>query len=114
MFYRSPSQENATQAVQRQVVAMEPTLGQALADIFGQSTPVTSTPSPSASGQPGATPSPAASGQPGTTATLAQLIQRANQEFAAAQQAQQTGNWAEYGRQLKALQQTLAQLQAVK
>ena len=115
VFYRSPSQQTSTQAVQRQAVAMAPTLGEALAQVFGQAAAGTPTPTPSASGQ---TPAPAASGaatpSPGASTALSQLIQKANQEFEAAQTAQKAGDWAEYGRQVKALEQTLAQLQALK
>lgn len=115
VFYRSPSQQTSSQAVQRQAVAMAPTLGEALVQVFGQAAAGTPTPTPSASGQ---TPTPTASGTatpaPGVGTALSQLIQKANQEFTAAQTAQKAGDWAEYGRQVKALEQTLAQLQALK
>ena len=41
------------------------------------------------------------------------LIQLANDQFAAAQKAQQAGDWAEYGRQIEGLEQTLRQLESV-
>ncbi len=42
--------------------------------------------------------------------TTAELVEQANTQFEAAQAAQQAGDWAEYGRQIEALEQTLKQL----
>ena len=94
----------------RQVVAMQPTLGEALAEVFGQAPSGTTTPSASPSGQP--TPQPTSTASSSTQ--LTQLIQQANQQFNAAQTAQRAGDWATYGKQIKALKQTLAQLQTLK
>ncbi|MDJ0752334.1 MAG: UPF0182 family protein [Ardenticatenaceae bacterium] len=44
--------------------------------------------------------------------TLDELIQQANDQFQAAEAAQQAGDWAEYGRQIEALEQTLRQLES--
>ncbi|MCB0034630.1 MAG: UPF0182 family protein, partial [Anaerolineales bacterium] len=62
------------------------------------------------------TPAPAPTTAPPeslTDATVDELIQLANQQFEAAQAAQQAGDWAEYGLQIEALEQTLRQLEAV-
>ncbi|MFT5194516.1 MAG: uncharacterized membrane protein (UPF0182 family) [Cellvibrionaceae bacterium] len=45
--------------------------------------------------------------------TLAELIGQANAQFEAAQEAQQQGDWAEYGSQIEALENTLQQLEAL-
>ena len=42
--------------------------------------------------------------------TTAELVEQANAQFEAAQAAQQSGDWAEYGRQIDALEETLQQL----
>ena len=47
-----------------------------------------------------------------TDASVTELIDQANAQFAAAQAAQQAGDWAEYGIQIEALEQTLQQLEA--
>jgi len=86
-------------------------LGEALTDIFG--------PLPEegqeAVGGPvdGETPDGETPGEapPDATATVTQLIEQANQQYAAALEAQRLGDWAEYGRQLDALEQTLQDLQ---
>ena len=42
--------------------------------------------------------------------TTAELIEQANAQFEASQAAQQRGDWAEYGRQVEALEKTLQEL----
>lgn len=62
------------------------------------------------------TPAPLPTNAPPTIlvdATIEELIQLANDQFVAAQTAQQNGDWAEYGLQIEALEQTLRQLEAV-
>jgi uncharacterized protein len=56
-------------------------------------------------GEPVPTPAP-----PAFTGSVEDLIQLANAQFLAAQQAQRDGDWARYGQELDALQQTLDQL----
>ena len=98
---------------------MAPTLGRGAGRDLRPGAAV-GTPTPGASGQPGAHPATARAHGDGTAgAGRRRDVARAhpagaNQEFDAAQTAQQAGDWAEYGRQVKALQQTLAQLQALK
>jgi uncharacterized membrane protein (UPF0182 family) len=105
VFYRSPSVQG-TQGNVRQVVAMQPTLSLALAEVFGVALPT----GPSG-GQGGATPSkPAQGGGTTVSARAAALIAQANREFNAALAAQRSGDWAGYGRQLAALKKTLGQL----
>lgn len=106
-------------------VAMEDTFEKALADVFAQTVsgappaqpPPGASPAPSAS--PGTAPSsPAPSGGPVTPApsgaqqTVAQLVKQASNEFDAAQTALKAGDFAEYGRQIAQLQDTLAKLRA--
>lgn len=50
---------------------------------------------------------------PAATDDINALIQQANQQFEAAQAAQQAGDWALYGQQLEALSETLRQLDAL-
>ncbi len=65
VFYRSPSSTPNLPTGQQQNVVMEPTLGDALTDIFGGSAPSgtggtpTPTPTPSGSGTPTPTPTAA-------------------------------------------------------
>jgi uncharacterized membrane protein (UPF0182 family) len=78
---------------------MAPTLGEALALIFGGAPP------------PGTTPS--TPGKPGTTsAATAALIARASAQYAAAQAALRAGDLTTFGRQIEALGKTLAKLKA--
>ena len=105
----------------RQVVVMQPTLQEALVDAFGNAPDV----GPVTGGTGGGTGGGAGGGTGGGTGGTGQggtatgnvsaraqrLIEQANSQFEAAQAAQQSGDWAEYGRQIEALQQTLSQLQ---
>jgi hypothetical protein len=108
VFYRAPAAEGVQAS---QSVSMQNTLGEALTDIFG--------PLPEegqeAVGGPvdGEAPDDEAPGEtpPDATANVTQLIEQANQQYDAALAAQRAGDWAEYGRQLDALEQTLQQLQ---
>jgi uncharacterized membrane protein (UPF0182 family) len=114
VFYQAP--EGASGGAS-QAVAMEPTLGQSLADIFGSAPPVGPTPSPTPSASPGGptpTPTPTGTSAPGQVSAQARaLIQQANKEFEAAQAALKAGNFAEYGRQVDALKATLSKLQTL-
>jgi len=102
VFYRSPSATPHLPTGQQQNVVMAPTLGEALATIFGGAPP------------PGTQPaSPGTQPTPGTTgAATAALIARANAQYAAAQAALRAGDLATFGRQIQALGRTLAQLKA--
>jgi uncharacterized membrane protein (UPF0182 family) len=104
VFYRS-AQGSTLPNGQTQAVVMAPTLGEALAEVFGTS-PSVAGPSPS----PGA---PTAPSTAKPSAQLKALIEQANREFEAAQSALKAGDFAEYGRQIKALQQTLQQLRSL-
>jgi uncharacterized membrane protein (UPF0182 family) len=113
VFYRAPATTaNGNNA--SQYVAMEPTLAGALTSAFGQAVLQGST-SGGTSGTGGTT-----GGAAGGTATGAlnaaarALIARANTQFQAAQKALQAGDFAGYGRQIKALQSTLRVLQGLK
>ena len=104
VFYRAPGVEGENDV--QQFVAMEPTLGEALAAAFGQQVE-----------DDGAT---AGDGGDGTSdggeisAAVRRLIARANDEFEAAQAALKDGDFAEYGRQVEALQATLQQLEKLR
>ena len=85
-------------------LAMEPTLDAALARIFGGQAPSeqAQAPRPAAPGvRPGQAPS----------ADVQRLINQAAQQFRRAQELQRQGDWAGYGEQQRALEQTLRQLQ---
>lgn len=100
-------------------IAMEPTLEQALARVTGVANiPAASTvsqpvPPPGGPGQPRPSPRAPAPAAPSTAAPtdVRELTSRAQDQFNRAQQAQRRGDWAEYGRQLDALQKTLNELQ---
>ena len=110
VFYRAPAPASG-QGNAQQVVAMEPTLGEALAAAFGESfDPGTS--SGGTTPTPGPTPSPGATGGPASGQAKV-LILQANQQFEAAQTALKAGDFAEYGRQIELLKQTLGQLQTL-
>jgi uncharacterized membrane protein (UPF0182 family) len=107
VFYRAPA--SAGQGTAQQVVAMRPTLGEALAAAFGQSFASGNTQGSTSGSSRGAT--GAAAGA--LSAQARALITRANSEFNAAQDALKAGDFAEYGRQIAALQKTLSSLQAL-
>lgn len=103
VFYKAPTRGGQTE--QQQYVAMEPTLGEALTAAFGQQI------SDGAGGggtEPGGG-TGAGEGGP-LSAQARQLIAQANREFTAAQAALKAGDFAEYGRQIEALQRTLREL----
>jgi uncharacterized protein len=116
VFYRAPVPAggggNASQ-----VVAMEPTLGEALVAAFGKAALPGNT-SGQTAGQQGSTGQPTGPTVPITgkalTAQARALIAQANQQFQAAQKALRAGNFAQYGRQVQALKATLAQLQSLR
>jgi len=108
VFYRAPAPEGG-QGNAQQVVAMKPTLAEALTAAFGESFSTGNT-----SGGTGA----GGTTGGGTGGTLNQqardLIALASRQFDDAQKALQAGDFAGYGRQVKALQQTLRELQSLK
>jgi uncharacterized protein len=88
-------------------VAMEPTLEEALARLFGRAValPPSASPIPSA-GQPAA---PATGGQ-GASPEVQQLIRSASERFARAQEALRSGDWARYGEEQRGLEADLRRL----
>jgi hypothetical protein len=111
VFYRAPATAASGNNVQ-QVVAMQPTLGEALTAAFGQSLGT-------GNAQGGGTGGTTGGGTGGATGgVLSQqaraLIAKAGTQFDAAQKALQAGDFAGYGREIKALQQTLRTLQTLK
>ena len=109
VFYRTPGSEGANDA--QQLVAMRPTLDEALLSIFGQR--LRGAAEPSGDGDGGG------DGEPGAAdgtldAAARDLIALAGQQFDDAQRALQAGDFAEYGRQIEALQQTLQRLEALR
>jgi hypothetical protein len=95
---------------------MKPTLAEALTAAFGQSFLPGNTSGGTDTGGTGG--SGGGTGGTGTGGTLNQqardLIALASQQFDDAQTALQAGDFAGYGLQIKALQQTLRDLQALK
>ncbi|MFC1908782.1 UPF0182 family protein [Chloroflexota bacterium] len=85
-------------------ITMEPTLGESLAAILGMEPPPAPPPV-----SPAPTPIPPAPGEMDIT-DIARLITEAQQHYDQAQQYQREGNWAEYGKELDALQAVLEQL----
>lgn len=75
-------------------VVMEATLGESLARIFGAGASVVT-----------ASPTPASG-----TSSLNDLIKRANDHYARAQDALKTADWATYGKEMQGLQKTLEEL----
>jgi uncharacterized membrane protein (UPF0182 family) len=80
-------------------VAMAPTLEESLKDLFGQREQM-------------AAPLPAAPAQtaPALKPEASQLVERALDHYAAAQQALKSGDWAEYGRQMGQMEDALKRL----
>ncbi len=87
-------------------LAMQPTLTEALAQVFsGLGTSVAGTTPPTTT----TTAPPPTSGAT-TNPTIAALVQQANDHYTKAQDALKTADWATYGKEMQALQQVLNQL----
>jgi uncharacterized membrane protein (UPF0182 family) len=120
VFYRAPAPAGG-QGNAEQVVAMKPTLSEALLAAFGQSflpgneSGGTGAGSGTGGGTTGGTTGGGtAGGATGTVSAQARaLIARANTQFDAAQKALKAGDFAEYGRQIDSLKQTLGDLQTL-
>jgi uncharacterized membrane protein (UPF0182 family) len=117
VFYRGPATAaNGNNA--SQYVAMEPTLAGALTAAFGQAvlpgnTSGGTTGTGGTAGGTGGT--TAGTGTGGTLNAAARaLIAKASAQFDAAQKALQAGDFAGYGREIKALQKTLRDLQGLR
>lgn len=104
VFYRSTSARTDLPTGQQQNVVMAPTLGEALAGVFGGAPPAGTQGGTGGAGSPSAGPASAAT---------ARLIARANAQYAAAQAALRAGDLAGFARQIQALGRTLAQLRTV-
>ncbi len=111
VFYRAPAPAGG-QGNAQQVVAMRPTLAEALTAAFEGFNPGNT----SGGTGTGGTGTGGTGGTGGVTinAQARTLIAQASAEFDAAQKALQAGDFAGYGRQIKALQQTLRDLQTLK
>ncbi|HWR60038.1 MAG TPA: UPF0182 family protein [Clostridia bacterium] len=96
-----PEQKKVIAYFKNQVV-MEDTLDKALDRIFPVKEPLQETPA--------VTPPPAGTAP---SVTAEELIRKANDAFNAAQNAQKAGNWAEYGNQLKELEDILKRLNEI-
>ncbi len=107
VFYRATTSAGVTLIGGQQIVAMQPTLAAALAQIFGAAPPAAT------SGTPGAPTVPTTPTGP-VSSRVKSLIAQANSEFQAAQTALQSGDFAGYGTQIKALAATLKELQTAK
>ena len=81
-------------------LAMEPSLPEALARLFGPSQAAAPATAPAAPGQAAA----------GTSPEVARLVESARQHYNAAQAALKEGNWARYGEELQALGADLQKL----
>ncbi len=112
VFYRAPAPAGG-QGNAEQVVAMKPTLAEALTAAFGQSfLPGNESGGTGAGDGTGGTTGGGTGGATGTLSAQARaLIARANNEFNAAQDALKAGDFAEYGRRITALEQALTDLQ---
>jgi uncharacterized membrane protein (UPF0182 family) len=109
VFYRAPEPEGGDGNA-RQVVAMRPTLGEALIAAFGETFDTGNESGGTDTGTGGT--GGATGGQAGDlSAEARELIARANREFSAAQTALQAGDFAEYGLRIDALEQALDELQ---
>ncbi len=114
VFYRAPAPAGG-QGNAQQVVAMKPTLAEALTAAFGQSfLPGNTSGSTDTTGTAGGGTTGGGTGTGGTLNQQARdLIAHASQQFDDAQTALQAGDFAGYGLQIEALQKTLRELQAL-
>ncbi|MHB9145974.1 MAG: UPF0182 family membrane protein [Symbiobacteriia bacterium] len=94
-------------------VVMQPSLGEALAEIFGQTQPGQPSAGPTGPGAPAGPGGPTGPTGPGipVNPALQALIQQANQLYAEAQEALKSGDWTTYGDRVKRLGEVLTQLQ---
>ncbi|MBM4433733.1 MAG: UPF0182 family protein [Chloroflexi bacterium] len=115
---RIPELRRVILATQERIV-MEDTFEKALARLFTETAAGIPPTQPAPAASPGASPRPPVSptatpaGTPAPSATVAQLVREASQHFDAAQAALRSGDFAEYGRRIAQLQDTLARLRAV-
>ena len=109
VFYRSPGREDDPNA--EQVVAMRNTLDEALVAAFGEAARVDDGEGPAQPPDGETEPSGPGAEQGGLSAEALGLVKQANSQFEASQRALRNGDFAEYGRQVDALQKTLQQLQ---
>lgn len=131
VFYRSPAGEKPPPSGQQQNVVMEPTLGKALERIFGSKKAAAKPPASAAAasaassqappagsaappaGSAGAAPPARSASAKGTLPPRTQaLIDQADNEFQAAQKALKAGDFAGYGRHIKAVEKALGKLKS--
>lgn len=91
-------------------VVMEPTLGEALAVIFGGAVEIPMT--PGAAGASAASPAPGAVKIPVMPPHVQSLIQQANEHYEKAQQDLRHGDWSGYGQEIQKVGQILKQIKA--
>jgi hypothetical protein len=104
VFYRATTPAGVAKlGGDNQRVVMKPSLSESLAVVFGAA------PAAAGGNAPGGT--PPTGGPSAAPAQLSELITRADSQFKAAQAALKAGDWAEYGRQIDGLEQTLQELQ---
>jgi hypothetical protein len=120
---RIPELRRVILATQDRVV-MEDTFEKALSRLFAETvagTPLSPTVQPGASPSPRASATPAGTAAPrtpapspaaGVTPAVQQLVREASDQFDAAQAALRVGDFADYGRRIAQLQETLAKLRA--
>jgi hypothetical protein len=85
-------------------VVMRPSFREALAELVGAPAPRTPDAPPPAGSKPPKAP------DSGTQPQISQLIEEAGQSFDAAERAQRSGDWAEYGKQMQKARETLQRL----
>jgi uncharacterized membrane protein (UPF0182 family) len=114
VFYRAPAFEGG-ESNAKQVVAMEPTLEEALVSAFGQSLDNGSASGGTDTGGGTGGDGTGTGGDAGALSPQARdLIATASREFDAAQTALRDGDFAEYGRRIDALEQALSDLQRLR
>lgn len=95
-------------------VVMEPSLGEALSQIFGgavETSGAGAAPSGTAATSAAAVPAPVPSPAKAKLNNLQPLIQQANEHFKRAQEALHKGDWSGYGQEIQKLGQVLNQMQ---
>ena len=113
---RIPELRRVILATQDRIV-MEDNFERALTRLVTESAAAAPQPTPTPGSSPRPTPGPTATAAPSPAgspapATVAQLIKEASDQFNAAQDALRNGDFAEYGRRIDQLRDTLAKLRA--